>query len=165
MQPGQPVVNEIAANFGEEVVSENGEINRKRLGKIVFESDEERAKLNELMQTRIRKKIKEERNNLLKKNKEIVILDIPLLYEENYESLVDEVMVVYVNPDIQKERLMNRDSGLTEEDALNRITSQIPLSEKAQKADSLIDNNGTIENTIKQVDNWLDKSGFSHLLI
>ena len=82
-------------------------------------------------------------------------MDIPLLYEETYETEVDEVMVVYVDADVQKERLLKRNTDLTEEDALNRILSQIPLAEKAKLADVLIDNNGTIEQTLAQVRDWL----------
>ena len=82
-------------------------------------------------------------------------MDIPLLYEEHYENLVDEVMVVYVDADVQKARLRNRNKELTEEEALNRILSQMPLLEKAELADVLIDNNGTIEQTRVQVQDWL----------
>lgn len=162
MRAGQPVVGEIAAYFGEEVLLENGEINRERLGKIVFESDEKREKLNQIVKKKIRKKIKEERDKLL--DKKLIVLDIPLLYEQSYEDLVDQVMVVSVKETIQKRRLMDRNSQLTEEDALNRIASQMPLEEKVRKADVIIDNNGSIESTVEQVRDWLKESGFSSFL-
>ena len=162
MRAGQPVVEEIAAYFGEEVLLENGEINRERLGKMVFESDEKREKLNQIVQKKIRKKIKEERDKLL--DKKLIVLDIPLLYEQSYEELVDQVMVVSVKETIQKKRLMDRNSQLTEEDALNRIASQMPLEEKVRKADVIIDNNGSIESTVEQVRDWLKESGFSSFL-
>lgn len=158
MRAGQPVVGEIAAYFGEEILLENGEINRERLGKIVFESDEKREKLNQIVQKKIRKKIKEERDKLL--DKELIVLDIPLLYEQSYEDLVDQVMVVSVKETVQKKRLMDRNSQLTEEDAMNRIASQMSLEEKVRKADIVIDNNGSIENTMEQVRDWLKESGF-----
>ena len=163
MRAGQPVVKEIAAIFGEDIILENGEIDRKRLGKIVFESDAEREKLDMLVQSRIRQKIEEKRNDLLAKNKELIVLDIPLLYERNYNDFVDEVMVVYVDESVQKERLMNRDMELSEKDALNRIASQMPLVEKAKKADTVINNNETIEKTRHQIDQWLEDKGFSTL--
>lgn len=162
MRAGQPVVKEIAAHFGEEVLLENGEINRERLGKIIFSSDSKREQLNDIVQGKIRKKIEEKRNELL--DKEIIVLDIPLLYEKNYEDLVDQVMVVYVDPEVQKKRLMDRDPQLKEEDALNRIHSQMPLEEKARKTDLVINNNGTRENTMQQVREWLEESGFSSYL-
>lgn len=163
VRAGQPVVGEIAAYFGEEILLENGEINRERLGKIVFESDEKREKLNQIVQKKIRKKIKEERDKLL--DKELIVLDIPLLYEQSYEDLVDQVMVVSVKETVQKKRLMDRNSQLTEEDAMNRIASQMSLEEKVRKADIVIDNNGSIENTMEQVRDWLKESGFSSFFI
>lgn len=163
VRAGQPVVGEIAAYFGEEILLENGEINRERLGKIVFESDEKREKLNQIVQKKIRKKIKEERDKLL--DKELIVLDIPLLYEQSYEDLVDQVMVVSVKETAQKKRLMDRNSQLTEEDAMNRIASQMSLKEKVRKADIVIDNNGSIENTMEQVRDWLKESGFSSFFI
>lgn len=158
MQAGEPLVFEIAEQFGEEVLLSNGEINRKKLGSIIFESDEEREKLNHLVQGKIREKIKENRKKLMRKDKKLIVLDIPLLYEENYESFVDEVMVVYLDEDLQLKRLMNRNKDLTKEDARNRIKAQMPLEKKIKKADVLINNNGNFEQTIKQVDDWLKEN-------
>lgn len=155
MRAGSPAVEDIREQFGEEVLLENGEINREYLGELVFTYPEKRKQLNEIVQGRIRSEIADQTKALLEKNPPLIILDIPLLYEETYETEVDEVMVVYVDADVQKERLLKRNKDLTEEDALNRILSQIPLSEKAKLADVLIDNNGTIEQTLAQVKSWL----------
>lgn len=155
MRAGSPAVKDIREEFGEEVLLENGEINREYLGELVFTYPEKRKQLNEIVQGRIRTEIADQTKALLEKNPPLIILDIPLLYEETYETEVDEVMVVYVDADVQKERLLKRNTDLTEEDALNRILSQIPLAEKAKLADVLIDNNGTIEQTLAQVRDWL----------
>lgn len=158
MRAGQPAVAEIAEVFGCEVLLANGEINRQRLGQIVFESADKRKELNQIVQYRIRAEIKKEIKNYLKDNPALIVLDIPLLYEESYESEVDEVMVVYVDSETQKERLLKRDKELSEVDASNRINSQIPLLEKKKKADIVIDNNGTIEDSIRQVNEWLQRN-------
>lgn len=155
MRAGSPAVKDIREQFGEEVLLENGEINREYLGELVFTYPEKRKQLNEIVQGRIRTEIADQTKALLEKNPPLIILDIPLLYEETYETEVDEVMVVYVDADVQKERLLKRNTDLTEEDASNRILSQIPLAEKAKLADILIDNNGTIEQTLAQVRDWL----------
>ena len=155
MRAGSPAVKDIREEFGEEVLLENGEINREYLGELVFTYPEKRKQLNEIVQGRIRTEIADQTKALLEKNPPLIILDIPLLYEETYETEVDEVMVVYVDADVQKERLLKRNTDLTEKDALNRILSQIPLAEKAKLADVLIDNNGTIEQTLAQVRDWL----------
>lgn len=155
MKPGSPAISEIREQFGADMLLANGELDRKKLGDIIFASPEKRNQLNDIVQGRIRAEIKRQLAECEKNNPPLIILDIPLLYEEEYENQVDEIMVVYVDVDIQKARLRNRNKELTEEEALNRILSQMPLIEKAELADILIDNNGTIENTLNQVNNWL----------
>lgn len=155
MRADSPALLAIREEFGTEVLLENGELDRKTLGELIFASPEKRNRLNEIVQGRIRAEIKRQLTEYQKKNPPLIILDIPLLYEEHYENLVDEVMVVYVDADVQKSRLRNRNKELTEEEALNRILSQMPLLEKAELADVLIDNNGTIEQTRVQVQDWL----------
>lgn len=158
MRAGQPAVTEIGEVFGPEVLLANGEINRQQLGRIVFESEDRRKELNRIVQHRIREEIKKEVETHLKDEPILIVLDIPLLYEKGYERDVDEVMVVYVEAETQKNRLLNRDKDLSEADAMNRINSQMPLSEKKKRADVVIDNNGTIEESIHQVSEWLRRS-------
>lgn len=155
MRAGQPVVKKIAEIFGKEILDSDGEINRQRLGKIIFNSKIKRDQLNKLVQRKIRDNIIEQRNKLLEEDKEIIILDIPLLYEQNYDEFVDDVMLVYVDTATQKKRLMKRESHLSETEALNRIKAQIPLDKKAKKADIIVDNSRTIKETTDQVDSWL----------
>lgn len=80
-----------------------------------------------------------------------VVLDIPLLFESKLESLVDKIIVVSVTKELQLERLMKRNQ-LTEEEAVSRIRSQMPLEEKTVRADQVIDNSGTLEETKRQLD-------------
>lgn len=155
MKAGSPAISEICEQFGVDMLLANGELDRKKLGDVIFASPEKRNQLNDIVQGRIRAEIKQQLAECEKENPPLIILDIPLLYEEEYENQVDEIMVVYVDVDIQKARLRNRNKELTEEEALNRILSQMPLIEKAELADILIDNNGTIENTLSQVRKWL----------
>lgn len=155
MRAGQPAVAEIVEVFGKGVLLANGEINRQELGRIVFESEDKRKELNRIVQYKIREEIQNEIETYLKDEPTLIVLDIPLLYEENYEREVDEVMVVYVDSDTQKDRLLKRDKDLSEVDAINRINSQMALSEKAKRADVVIDNNGSVESSIEQVSEWL----------
>lgn len=158
MKAGAPAVLEIRDQFGEEVLLENGEINREYLGRLVFNSFEKRNQLNAIVQDRIREALEKEIAKHMEKEPPLLVLDIPLLYEEGYEDEVDEVMVVYVDPDVQKERLLNRDENLSETDALNRMYSQMPLSEKTKLADVVINNNGTVNETHSQVRDWLEEN-------
>lgn len=156
MGAGQPVIAKIVETFGHDVLHENGEINRQRLGTIIFETAKQREALNKLVQPKIRTAITEEINRFVQQSEPLIVLDIPLLYEEGYEELVDEVMVINVDSGLQKERLMKRDSNLTAAEACNRITAQMPLAEKAARADIVIDNNRTVQDTLEQVKRWLE---------
>ena len=82
--------------------------------------------------------------------KKLVVLDVPLLYEAGWEKIPDEVWVVYVGPKTQMKRLMHR-NGLSADLARERIASQMPMEEKRLRADVVIDNNGTREETVAQV--------------
>jgi len=156
MQAGEPTVAAICDEFGPEYILENGEINRDLLGETIFTYPEKRKQLDNIVQGVIYEEIMRQKEALVAEGHPVILLDIPLLYENEYETEIDEVLVVYVDSATQKERLLKRNPELTEEEALNRIYSQIPLEDKAKRADVLIDNNGTIKQTLKQVDRWLE---------
>lgn len=158
MRAGQPVVCEIADAFGADYILPNGEIDRARLGQTVFADPEKRKLLNDIVQGEIRQEIKRQTEIALAENPALIVLDIPLLFEGNYDWHVDKVMVVYVDAETQKRRLLKRNPELTERDADNRIQSQMPLAIKAQKADVIIDNNGTIEETVEQIETWVKEN-------
>ena len=88
---------------------------------------------------------------MLEKGTRCVVLDIPLLFESGLADYADKTLVVYVDSATQLERLMERDQS-SENEARQRINSQMALSQKLKLADAVIDNNGTKENTIKQLD-------------
>lgn len=151
VQPGGPVLREIVAEFGDAVLNADGTLNRKELGRIVFSDPAKLDRLNKITHPHILAEIK----MLLDKHREsgsdrVAVLDAPLLYEVGGEGLVDEVWVVYVDYPTQLERLMMRDN-LSEEDARRRIAAQIPLEEKVRRADKVIDNRSTPEETKRQV--------------
>jgi len=142
------VIKKIEQNFGSEII-ENGNLDRQKLREIVFESKEKRELLNEIMHPVIVKKIIEE----IEKNREkkLIILDIPLLYETELEYLCDKVLVVCTGEKIQVERIKARD-GIEWELAKKIIDAQMPLVEKMKKADIFIENNGDLEELLKKVE-------------
>ncbi|WP_088068553.1 dephospho-CoA kinase [Gottfriedia luciferensis] len=153
---GQTAYKMIVEAFGSEILLDSGEINRPLLGSIIFNDKEKRLQLNSIVHPEVRRVMKEQADTYLKKGEPLVILDIPLLYEGDSIELVEKVIVVTVSEETQLERLMNR-NGLSKEDALLRIASQIPVKEKAARADYVIDNNGSLEDTKIQVINLINK--------
>ncbi|MGG0175493.1 dephospho-CoA kinase [Gottfriedia acidiceleris] len=153
---GQPAYKKIVEAFGSEILLDSGEINRPFLGSIIFNNKEKRLQLNEIVHPEVRREMKEQADRYIKQGESLVILDIPLLYEGNSIELVEKVIVVSVSEENQLKRLMNR-NGLSKEDALLRIASQIPVKEKAARADYVINNNGDFEDTKRQVKDLLNK--------
>lgn len=139
--------------FGSAIIDEQGNLNREKLGKMIFHDEDKRAKLNKTLDPFIRSEI-EAQVEKAKKNNQLVIVDVPLLYEGNYQVLMDKIAVVYVTPEIQLSRLMKR-NNLPKDEALERIRSQLSLDEKKKRADILIDNCGSQETTRQQVMDWL----------
>ncbi|MBE3569285.1 MAG: dephospho-CoA kinase [Bacillales bacterium] len=158
VQPGEEAYNKIVNAFGKEILLENGEINRRKLGDLVFRNEQKRLQLNSIVHPAVRKQMLLEKEQAIRDGKQTVILDIPLLFESGLTWMVDKTIVVYVDGSIQLERLMKR-NGLDKEDAEIRISAQMPLEEKVKKADAVIHNNGTIAETKQQLEQIIEKWG------
>lgn len=156
VEPGEEAYKKVVETFGEEILLEDRSLNRPKLGRIVFSDEEKRNQLNSIVHPAIRKRMLEKRDAYLKNGEGCVVLDIPLLFESKLEHFVDKIIVVYVDEDVQLERLLERNQ-LTKEEALQRIRSQMPVKDKIELADAVIDNNGTIEHSFKQLKEILQK--------
>ena len=147
------VKRKLAEKFGDEIL-ENNEISREKLGKLVFGNDDNLKILNSIIHPKIKElilKLQEEH-----KDEDLVFLDIALLYEANFVDLVEKVVVVYVDEDVQLERLMMRNS-LPKEEAVKRIESQMSPWEKASLGDFVINNSYSKKDTFQQIDEILEK--------
>ena len=147
------VKRKLAEKFGDDIL-ENNEISREKLGRLVFGNDDNLKILNSIIHPKIKElilKLQEEH-----KDEELVFLDIALLYEANFVDLVEKVAVVYVDKDVQLERLMTRNS-LSKEEALKRIESQMSPQEKASLGDFVINNSYGKEDTFQQIEEILVK--------
>lgn len=142
--------------FGDSVFFDDGTLNRRALGSIVFSNDENRAALNALLHPMIIGEIRQQMDDAVKAGCH-VFADIPLLYECGMESLFDQIWVVSVSEETQIARLAERD-GLSREEAVQRIRSQMPLCEKESRADAVIITEGAIEDTQAQVRKLLEKA-------
>lgn len=150
VEPGEEAYNQIVEVFGSDVLLHTEEIDRKKLGKIIFSDERKREQLNSIVHPQVRKRMIEKREAYKEQGASAVVLDIPLLFESGLTGYVDKTMVVYVDESVQLQRLVDRDES-SEEDALERIRSQLPISEKAERADAVINNNGSVEDTRKQL--------------
>ncbi|KAI4349640.1 hypothetical protein L6164_010204 [Bauhinia variegata] len=139
----------VVAAFGEEILLDNGEVNRPRLGQIVFSDPDKRQLLNRLMAPHISSGIFWEIVKFWSKGYKIIVLDVPLLFEAKMDKLTKPIVVVWVDPETQIQRLMARDRT-SEEDARNRIIAQMPLDLKRSKADLVIDNTGSLDDLNEQ---------------
>ena len=151
VEPGTDVIKEIGETFGQEVLNQDGSLNREKLGELIFSNPSEREKLNAIIHPAIRTEMHRQKDEWLSSGAQIVIMDIPLLFESKLQHFVDKIIVVSVTPEIQKQRLMSR-NNLSEIEASNRIQSQLPMEVKEQGADAVIHNNGTVEATEKQLE-------------
>lgn len=134
----------VVAAFGEDILQGNGEVDRTRLGQIVFSDPAKRQLLNRLLAPYISYGIFWEVFKLWVKGCKVIILDVPLLFESKMDRWTKPVIVVWVDPETQLRRLMERD-GTSEEAAQNRVNAQMPLDWKRSNADIVINNVGSRE--------------------
>ncbi len=147
---GSMYLNSIIDNFGEDIVYKNGALNRKKLANIIYQDNEKREKLNQCTFDYIIKEIKEQINSSIEK--ELIVIDAPLLYESGLDSICDTVIAIIGNKEEQIERICKRD-GITEKTASKRIEIQNDNEFFIERADIIIDNTGTIEELKKEIEN------------
>lgn len=150
----QSVQAQIQATFGKQLV-QDGQVDRAALGKLVFGNQAALAQLNAITAPVIRETIMTEMAQAKAHQVPLVVLDLPLLYEQHYETVCDGVLVVYLPVEKQLARLMARNQ-LSREDALKRINSQASLAEKRDRADFVIDNQGSLDQLKAQLKTVLE---------
>ena len=150
VEPGQAALEEIATAFGRNILMPDGRLDRGKLARVIFADPVARGRLNAITHPRIQDRIATE---IAARGSRpgVLIVDIPLLYENDRTGTVEAVIVVWVDPKTQLRRLIERD-GLSENEARQRIAAQMPLDEKRARADLVVDNSGSRENTRRQVE-------------
>jgi dephospho-CoA kinase len=152
VEPGSDGLARLVALFGEEILTSDGALNRSCLAGIIFTDPDARKQLNAIIHPAIAKlalsRLTELRNRTATS---LIIYEAPLLFEAGAESRVDKVLVVKIDAEIQRQRLMKRDN-LSVEDADIRIATQMDQDEKLQRADYVIDNSGSLERMKEQVE-------------
>ena len=151
-------LEQVRAAFGDSAITEEGEMDRKYVGEIVFNHPEKRLELNDIVHPIVREIMEEEKQSYLNQGYD-VIMDIPLLFENELQNTVDEVWLVYTSESIQIERLMERNQ-LSLEDAKARVYSQISIDKKSRMADHVIDNLGDKLELKQNLEQLLTDKGF-----
>ncbi len=146
VQPGSRGFERVVAAFGGDILTPDGQLDRKRLGALVFSDMGKRIRLEEIIHPEIKQMAEDRIGQAAKNGDKLVFYVAPLLIEAGITDRVDEVWVVTVQPEVQIERLMRRD-GIARDEALRIIASQMPLAEKETYGKIVIDNSGTPQET------------------
>ena len=155
-KPGGRLFKALVQHFGQEIILENGELNRPLLASLIFSNTEEREWSKQIQGEIIREELATLRDQLAQ-TEEIFFMDIPLLFEQDYSAWFDETWLVYVEPDVQMDRLMKRDQ-LSKDLAISRLSAQWSLEEKKGLASQVIDNNGSQDQLLAQLNSLLERS-------
>ena len=147
----------LVEHFGVKILLEDEELNRPLLASLIFNNSDEREWSKETQGKIIREELGSLRDKLAQ-TEDVFFMDIPLLFEQDYAAWFDETWLVYVSPDVQLERLMKR-NHLSKESAEARLASQWSLEEKKKLANHLLDNNGSRDQLLSQVETLLEGGG------
>ncbi|KAJ7130805.1 CoaE-domain-containing protein [Mycena crocata] len=151
VEPGTPALAKIVKFFGPEILQSDGTLDRKKLGSVIFNDETKRRKLNSIVHPAVRRALLWGVIKSWLRGSKYCILDVPLLIEGPLWKWVGTIVVVNCSNEVQLERLMKRDNS-SREDASSRLNSQLPIAEKVQYADHVVDNSGSLEELEAHVD-------------
>ncbi len=162
LKTDSPVIDDLVNAFGQGILEDSGDVSRKKLGAIVFQDKSARERLNAILHPLIIQRSRSRARQLVMEDPScVVLLDAPLLIEAGAYNSVDLIVVVTAASETQLQRILERSHAqnrpLTESEAQARIDSQMPVSEKVKYADVVIENDGTLEELNKQVDQLWNK--------
>ncbi len=152
VEPEKPAWKDIVDFFGKQIISDDGQLERKMLSGIVFNDLEKRKKLESFIHPRIHEEFVIQINSIVEKDPNAIIqVVIPLLIEINLQYMFHKLGVVYISYEEQLKRLIKRE-GISEKEACSMLNAQLPIDEKTEYADYIINNANSLEETKKQVE-------------
>lgn len=153
-----PAYREVLSVFGPDFVDGNGDLDRKKLGQIVFADKKKRVQLEQIVHPKVKSLALLEKSRLETEGKNIAFYDVPLLYEKNLEAEFDAVLLIYASESIQIERMMIR-NGYSESEARERMQAQIPIEQKLLRSPHVVMNTGKIEDLKMEIKKILGEIG------
>jgi len=154
--PGRPAFHELVEAFGREIIGEDGNIDRKKLGGIVFSDPKQMTRLNSVVHPRMKGIMREKLQDLARSGTAIAVIEAAILFEARWDDLADEVWVTSAPPEIAAQRVAER-SALSLEQVKKRIKSQMSDEKRVSRANAVIDTSGDMESTITNArEKWDD---------
>ena len=152
LHPSNPIHNKVVSHFGPEILTPGGEIDRGRLGSIVFSDPQKLSDLSSILHPSLIARVEELAGELHSRYpRAVIVVDAALIYEAGLADCFVKILVAWCRPEQQIDRLMAK-TGLSRQDAIRRMASQIPAEEKRRRADYVIDCSGSLEETRAQVE-------------
>lgn len=145
---GSPGLQQVLSHFGQDLISLDGSLDRKKLGRMVFGQPQKLLELEKILHPLIKKETALRKREFERQGQTVAFYDVPLLFEKKLEENFDAIIVVAASEDLQKKRMKMRDQ-LSDEEIMNRLGSQIPLAEKVRKATWVLHNDGSLEDIEK----------------
>jgi dephospho-CoA kinase len=156
LKKGTDAYYEVVEVFTDDLLLTDLEINRKKLGKLIYYDEKKRKILNSIVHPKVKTIVLNEIKRLTDLGNTIIVVDVPLLFETDFVCFVDKTVVVYASYEDQLKRLIDRDK-ISEEYAKQKIASQMPIQEKVKRADYVIDNSFSILETKKVFNKILEE--------
>lgn len=154
VEKGKDGLTALVNRFGEGILNTDGTLNRTVLGKRMFSDEAIRSEVNDILQPLIRQEITSRMKEYKNQGEELIVIDIPLLFEMKYEDMCDDIIVIATSLETQVVRMRER-NGYTQEQALQRIHAQMPLEDKVKKATIVWNNEGDLKELETTVHHWL----------
>lgn len=150
LQPGEEFFNDYVKHFGEQIIYENGQIDKKIVREIIFHDEDERQWINSVTHPILLNRTRQFLVDCQERGENLVVLEIPLLFEAGWEDLFDEIWAVYLPRELQLQRLILRDK-ITPAQAVARINAQMPVKEICSRADVVVKNHNSFSDLQKQI--------------
>lgn len=151
MEPGEEAYGRVVAEFGGQILSADGRIDRRVLGGLVFADGEKLKKLNAIVHPAVKKEILKRIAQAGAENEAYTVVEAALFFEEKYDAFCDETWYIYTN-EAERRRRLKRSRGYSDERINQIVRNQKSHGELLKRCDCVIDNNGTAEDTCRQID-------------